>query len=480
MTIRRHVKFIAAICVVVLVVGGVLLYVLPSHAGSVTWASAVQVHRVQGVRLETGVNLNSISCPGIGNCSAVGQVERKRYRNEPVVEDEIDGTWKRTQILRGLSTRDEGLNTGATVVSCAAPGDCAAGGSYSITRSTLSAFVATETGGRWGNAAPLTGASIQKAGNSGYLTSISCASPGNCSAGGNLTGTHGYRAFVVNDVRGVWGEVTPLSGAPGYSMRGTNISSISCTSPGNCSAVGDKNKAPKGDSAFFVSEKDGVWGLATEIPGLASMISSGTDVEISVSCARGPNCSAEGNYLDDSGVTQSFLVDETAGTWGRAFDIPGIVALDGRHLEELHSISCAAPGDCVAGGDYGTGSHGQGFLVSEVNGQWGDPMSIPGLAKISKGKFTSVERVSCPSAGNCGVIGDFNGKEGYIQAFALNEVNGNWGFAEELGAPSFSGAVGAQVGAISCAASSTCTVTGNVFTSMTTSVPFVQSSGLRS
>ncbi|MGA7833874.1 MAG: hypothetical protein WCA31_01555 [Acidimicrobiales bacterium] len=480
MTIRRQVKFIAAICFLVLLVGGILLYALPSHSSSEVWGRAIKVRGVPGVGLETGANLYSISCPGIGDCSAVGQVERKQNRNQPIVEDEVDGKWRGAQILEGLSTRNEGLNTGATVVSCAAPGDCAAGGSYSVTRNTMSVFVATETHGRWGNAVPLAGPSIQKAGSNSYLTSISCASPGNCAAGGNLGGTHGSRAFVVDDVRGVWGKVTLLSGAQGYSMHGTNVSSISCASPGSCSAVGDSNKTPRGDSAFSVSEKNGVWGSATEIPGLAELISGGTDVEISVSCSRGPNCSAEGNYLDDSGVTQSFLVDETEGTWSRAFDIPGIVALDGRHIEELHSISCGAPGDCVAGGAYGTGSHEQAFLVNEVNGQWGDPMSIPGLATINKGKFTTVDKVSCPSAGNCGVIGGYNGKGGYTQAFASNEVNGSWGLAEALGAPSFSGAVGAQVSAISCAPLSTCTVTGNVFMSMTTSILFLQSSRLRS
>jgi hypothetical protein len=473
-------KLIAATGVAALIIVGVLLYVVPSTRSVVVWGRAIQVQGTSAVQFEEGANLDSISCATAGNCSAVGQYRVTQKRSQAIVEDEIDGKWGRAQTLRGLTTQEESLNTGAIAVSCAAPGDCSAGGTYAASGRTQSIFVVTERHNVWGTVVPVSGASSLGAGNYSYLTSISCASPGNCSAGGYIEDGHGARAFVVEEKHGVWDRVMLLSGVPGYDMQGTNVSSISCVSAGTCSAVGDSQKGVGGASSFVVNEKDGVWDFASVVPGLAKEISGGTDLEISLSCATGSSCSAEGNYRAKSGVTQSFLVDETKGVWGRAFNIPGIVALDGRHIEQLKTVSCGAPGDCVAGGSYGTGSYQKAFLVDEVNGQWGDPMLIPGLSSLKRGHFTSVDQVSCRGAGNCGAIGEFNGKGGYVQSFAVNEINGSWGDAKVLGAPSFPEAVGAQASAISCVASSDCAVIGYVFRSMSKSLLFAQSSKLRS
>jgi hypothetical protein len=102
-------------------------------------------------------------------------------------------------------------------------------------------------------------------------------------------------------------------------------------------------------------------------------------------------------------------------------------------------------------------------------------MLISRLAALNQGHFTSVADISCSSASNCGVIGTYSGKEGYVQSFALNEMNGAWGGATEVGASSFSGAVGAQANAISCNSSRSCAVVGVVFSSMSNDSLFVQS-----
>jgi hypothetical protein len=224
-----------------------------------------------------------------------------------------------------------------------------------------------------------------------------------------------------------------------------------------------------------VDETKGVWGHAEEIPGLAALSPSGSDYEISLSCAAVRSCGAIGTYRAQTGVTQSFLVDETSGKWGRAFNIPGIVALDGRHIEQLTSISCGAPGDCSAGGAYGNGSHEQAFLVNEMSGQWGDPLLIPGLADLNQGHFTTINKISCSSGRNCGSIGTYSGRQGFVQSFALNEVNGVWGGAKRIGASSFAHAVGAEVSAISCSTPDSCTVIGVVFSSMSKDSLFGQS-----
>ena len=472
---RHRANLVVAISISVLIAGGLLTYLWWPHHASVAWGRATTLRGAPGVNLGSSADLYSLSCSSPGDCSAVGSYSVKVNHNRAIIVNERRGQWGKVEVLPGLSAREEGLNTGASVVSCSSPGDCSAGGTYAVGDNQLLLFVANESDGVWGRVQKVRGVSTLGTGYFAYLSTISCASPGDCSAGGGNSGANGARAFVVSEVRGSWGPFELVAGPSTRAMEGSGISSMSCSAPGDCSAVGTEQKGSVPLPAFAVSETNGVWGRAKVIPGLAALSPGGSDYTISLSCAAVGSCGASGTFRAQTGVTQSFLVDETHGVWGRAFDIPGIVALDGRHLEQLHSISCGAPGDCVAGGSYGTGSYQRAFLVSEVRGRWGMAMPISGLSALNRGHFTSVVDISCGSAGNCGVIGSYTGKGGYVQSFALNETSGAWGGVTEVGASSFPGAIGAQVNAISCNASSNCAIVGVVFGSKSSGAIFVQS-----
>jgi hypothetical protein len=55
------------------------------------------------------------------------------------------------------------------------------------------------------------------------------------------------------------------------------------------------------------------------------------------------------------------------GTWGRAERVPGLAALNQGGFAETGSVSCAAPGECSAGGFYAPrSSRTQAFVVSET------------------------------------------------------------------------------------------------------------------
>ena len=66
----------------------------------------------------------------------------------------------------------------------------------------------------------------------------------------------------------------------------------------------------------------------------------------------GGNCSAGGSYVDSSGNTQAFVVSETNGTWGTAEEVPGTAALNQGEIAGILSLSCGAAGNCSAGGVY--------------------------------------------------------------------------------------------------------------------------------
>ena len=59
-----------------------------------------------------------------------------------------------------------------------------------------------------------------------------------------------------------------------------------------------------------MSKRHGVWGQAENVPGLAALSMQGSAVVSSVSCAAAGECSAGGFYIDGS-VIQGFVVKET-------------------------------------------------------------------------------------------------------------------------------------------------------------------------
>ena len=137
--------------------------------------------------------------------------------------------------LAGLGTA--GMNL-VTTVSCTAPGDCTAGGYYlplqNATGEIYRPFVVTESGGRWGTAAEVPGVGEQPAADPAILTQVSCSSPGNCAAVGNYfgvpgddTGTGGVSAegFTVTQTNGRWGDIQLV---PPVSRAGDTLRSVSC------------------------------------------------------------------------------------------------------------------------------------------------------------------------------------------------------------------------------------------------------------
>ena len=86
-----------------------------------------------------------------------------------------------------------------------------------------------------------------------------------------------------------------------------------------------------------------------------------------MSCASAGNCSAGGDYTDSSGAFQAFVVNQVNGTWHTAIEVPGTAALNQGGFAEILSVSCAAAGECSAGGLYTDSSgRGQAFVVSQT------------------------------------------------------------------------------------------------------------------
>ena len=342
------------------------------------WGVAVKVPGVGGLnRFGFPIEHDSVSCASVGNCAAVGRYQDGASRFQVFVVSETNGTWgKAIKMPFSGILNWAGAAVDVGPVSCGAAGNCAAVGSYHARGpDSTQAFVVSMTNGTWDTAIEVPGSETLNTGKLASGDSVSCASAGNCTAVGS------YRVGVLG--------------------------CQSCRS-----------------QVFVVRETNGTWGQAIPIPG-AGLFDAGSGAGVtSVSCASAGNCAAGGTYEDSALANQAFVVSETNGTWGDAIEVPGSGALNGGQLAIVGSVSCPSAGNCTAGGFYEDGSrptsHEQPFVVSETNGTWGDAIQVPGSGTLNAGD-AKVTSVSCRSAGRCAAGGTYTDASGHTQAFVVNQ-----------------------------------------------------------
>jgi hypothetical protein len=97
-------------------------------------------------------------------------------------------------------------------------------------------FVASQKNGVWGKAINVPG--LRRVARDGYLNSVSCASAGNCAAGGEYGGA-GSGVWVAREKNGVWGKQTTVPGLDALNKGSSvGVSSVSCPPAGSCVAGG--------------------------------------------------------------------------------------------------------------------------------------------------------------------------------------------------------------------------------------------------
>ena len=105
---------------------------------------------------------------------------------------------------------------------------------------------------------------------------------------------------------GTWGTAIEVPGTAALNTVGlAYTSAMSCASAGNCSAGGHYTDGAAFSSVFVASQVNGRWGTAKEVPGTATLRRA---VIYSLSCAPAGTCSAGGIYTDSSGHHQAFVV----------------------------------------------------------------------------------------------------------------------------------------------------------------------------
>ncbi len=212
-----------------------------------------------------------------------------------------------------------------------------------------------------------------------------------------------------------------------------------------------------------VTETGGTFAPATEVTAPSNAASDPLTGFNAVSCTSVGNCVAVGTYTDSSGHQQGMEATETGGTFAPATEVtaPSNVGSD---LEQLVDVSCPSAGDCVAVGLY-TDSSGntQEMEATETSGTFAQATEVSAPSNAGSDPDANFFGVSCTSVGNCVAVGSYVNSSGFTQAMEATETDGTFAQATEVTAPSNAGSGGytyAVLDAASCTSSTNCVVVG--------------------
>jgi len=369
-------------------------------------------------------------------------------------------------------------------VACTSAGNCVAVGYFTDATKSTQAMAVAETGGAWGRASELTlpaGANTAAGAQQAQLSSVACTGPGSCVAVGRFTdGAGSSQAMIVDEASGAWGgasELTLPAGADVSAGAQAGLSSVACTSSGNCVAVGfyTDSSGSKDRQAMVASETSGVWGQASELalPAGANTGAGEQDASLrSVACAGPGSCAAVGSYTDTGKSFQAMVVAEGsgAGVWGQASELAlpadalgvGPLAPAGARCgpgaclqtATLDSVTCTGAGSCEAVGSYADDSTEcsyeapddcgvifEAMAATATNGAWGRALNVSNSS--SGAALSELAAVACTGPGSCVGVGQQAFVERYMAgvtyedhpAFLTAETNGGWGQLQAASLP---------------------------------------------
>ena len=389
-----------------------------------TWGTAIEVPGTADLNKGGAAWVTSVSCPAAGECLAGGSYTDDAGRIQAFVATEAHGTWHPAIALPGIASLNRGGSARITSVSCPAAGECVTGGSYTDATGQVQAFVATETHGRWRRVTEAPGTTALNRGGSAKVSSVSCGAVGDCGAGGSYTDAAGHvQAFVVNETNGRWGRAIEVPATAELNKGGSaKVTSVSCPSAGECTAGGSYADGDNLLQAFVVEERAGTWGAALELPGSEALNKGGAAWVTTVSCPEPGECGAGGSYTDADFYIQAFIVTEQDGKWGTAVEVPGTADLNQGGIAKVTSVSCPSAGTCAAAGSYTDDSYRvEPFVVDEKAGAWAAAIEVPGTNDLNATGNAAATSVSCPAEGPCTVAGMYDDADYKFQAFVADQ-----------------------------------------------------------
>jgi LPXTG-motif cell wall-anchored protein len=396
------------------------------------WANAQPAVFAAGIQnVNPSSNFASVSCASAGNCTTVGNFKNAGGGFEAVTMTSTNGVWANAQpAVFAAGVQDTRPNANLNSVSCASAGNCTAVGGFSKVGGGSPAFTMTSTNGVWANAQQAVfAAGFEDVIPGGNFFAVSCASAGNCTAAGTVRTVSGNSvAFTMTSTNDVWANAQPAIFAAGVQNAAPSdiFRSVSCASAGNCTAGGAFKNVSGNGEAFTMTSTNGVWANAQPAVFAAGVQNTSPQGDInSVSCASAGNCTAAGGFANVGGGNEAFTMTSTNGIWANAQ--PATFAKGVQNAERqanLYSVSCASAGNCTAAGSFTNVSNGnEAFTMTSTKGVWANAQPVVFAAGVQNtSTSTYFSAVSCASAGKCTAAGTFKNVGGGNEAFTTTST----------------------------------------------------------
>ena|GEM_PF-558712 len=375
--------------------------------------------------------LTGVSCPVVGSCWAVGYYSNE-HTDQLFAEALSNGAWT------SVSTASAGTGPQElTGVSCAAAGTCWAVGYYQASAGTDQALTEYLSNGAW-----LLGQAADAGAGSNRLAGVSCPAAGLCVAVGTYFNGHAFQTLAES----LSGTSWVLTKSPNASVANNGLQGVSCLPLGSCEAVGEFSNGRE-EQTLAMSSSGGAWHLQSS----PDQAQASNDLA-AVSCPAAGACEAVGSYAT-AGATEALALSLSGTSLSGASW--SMVAAQGQQAPSvsLASVSCAAPGNCLAvGWAASTAGPPQALAEPYIDGKWA--VSAPELPPGATASF--FQAVSCPAVEVCVAVGYWLDTAGLPQAFAESYMGGSW----QLSALPLPSAAGSYLEGVSCPAVGTCVAVG--------------------
>jgi hypothetical protein len=363
----------------------------------------------------------------------VGSYQSGKLTHKPLAE-----TWNGTSWSMQRAPGPAAPRSGLSGVACPSASFCAAVGSQTSRYQVPDPLAEGWNGASWSivqTAAPATFIRSN-------LSGIACPTAADCFGVGSSGISTGSGTLTEHWDGSAW-SIQPTPANPGFSDY---LGGIACTSATACTAVGG-TFTDHGGHALAERWNGTSWSVQrtpAEPPHQNGFL-------FGVSCASAGSCVAVG-YAEGQPIVPM------AEVWnGSSWTIRNPVA-DGPGDSSLAAVSCTSASNCIA---VGAGDNTPAGLLPLAERWDGTSWSVQQMPRPAGAVRTELTGVSCPSAGACLAVGDY--QDSSSTGFPLAEAwNGTSWAIQPVSGPA--GSRDAGLSALSCTSPSACTAVGGYST----------------
>src|SRR6266705_3031706 len=265
-------------------------------------------------------------------------------------------------------------SAGLFTIACTAAGWCTAGGNYQAAGRPIEPMVAAQSHGRWSRGVPLVlpaGAAAQPY---APVNGIACRSLGNCVVVGDYEygRSHNLQGFIATESHGRWARAfTPRLPPDAASPLSALLEAVTCARDGSCTAVGSYQDSSRNAQTMVLAKpSSGPWRQATEIASPPGAASNPDAFMTGISCSAPGNCVAVGNYSVSPSRFEAMGAIESRGAWHRATEITVPRGAIASTFTAITSVSCLPTGPCLGVGQYAiSATQSRAMVVTESAGR---------------------------------------------------------------------------------------------------------------